>query len=388
MNRWVENKTKLILSIILVLSILGGCTIKSKHTDSIYADINIDDRTELFEENNIRSNSNFQTYYFPLYIPEKGEIGDITVFDDKIYYIVLFIKDMSNIAERTRIYAYDTSTEETTLVHEIKETEVFWVNELRANNDKLFWTTLKENKFTLESFDLKTKKVTKIHSVTNNSIFQPIVLGGNNKYFAWYEYDNIDNTPSLVHYNLTQNIISYINEENIFFDAFNRPSVNQEKALILKETDDMISFNLVDFKGNEAEKKFNLSKELGCIFPRISDDYIIWQNAYRENKIYIYNIKLKEIYTINLNELQINIFSIHLYNNIIYINTSKNIFYLDLDKKKFGLLSDNNFLKESFIEWNYTSSKISLDGQHISLLSVYNKGYLDYYACILKYYKE
>ncbi len=372
-----------ILLISLIIILFCGCSNRSGQVNYIYADENIPNQTKLYK--GIESmKDEFAVYYFPLSIPEKGELSDITIFGNKIYYIVQLLKMQSNIAEVSRVYEYDTITDTTTLIHEINDPEVTWVNELRANEKKLYWTTLKNEQYTLESFELNTQRIEKIRLVSNNKVYQPIVLGGNNQYLSWYEYNNMTSSFNFMYYDILEEKVSSINVENIFFDTFDRPSINQEKGLILKRVNDKISFNLIDMNNLQIENKFNLSNELGCVFPQISDGYIVWRNSYNSNDLFIYDSKLNDLGKIDFNELNINIFSVHLNDNILYINTSKDILYCNLDNKNYSFIAKENLFKDSFLEWDYSSSKISLDKQYISLFRGYHKNTPEYYGFIIK----
>lgn len=373
----------IILFIVFLSIIIFGCSTKYEHINSIYTEENITSHTELFKETASQVDNIFEVDYFRLSISEKGELTDCTVYGNKIYYIFQFLKKYSNIAEISRIYEYDTITGKSRLIYEIEDPDVLWVNELRADEKKLYWTTLRENKYTLESLDLKTQRAEKIHSVSNEKINQPIVLGGNNKYLSWYEYDVAKNLLKFMYYNLKEEEISYVNEEGIFFDTFDRPSINKEKALILQDVNSKISFNLFNLKNFQIEHRFSLSKEMGCVFPQVSNEYIVWRDKYSERNIYVYNLKLNNVSKINLKELDKNIFSMHLYDRILYINTGEDIMYFDLEETSYSIITKASIHNKSLIGGNYSLSKISLDKQYISLF----RNYPEYYVFIVKYKK-
>ncbi|MDD4550449.1 MAG: hypothetical protein PHT79_11910 [Syntrophomonadaceae bacterium] len=395
MNR-VINSIIIILILVSFSIIIFGCSAESQQVNHIYKKENISNQTKYFK-NIVPQNDNiFEVNYFPLSVSEeiegvREEIGGCTVFGNKIYYIVNFPEEQSTIAKLSRVYEYDTITDENKLIYEIKDPEVTWVNELRADEKKLYWTTVGINKYTLESFELKTQKVEKVHSVSYEPRGRPIVLGGNSRYLSWYEYDVATKLFNLTNYNLTEEKISFINEDGIYFYGFARPSINGDEALIIKDVNDKLSFNLINVKNFQIEHKFNLSKEIECIRPQVSNDYIVWNDKLGEN-IYFYDFKLDDVSKISFRELlDKSVFSMHLYDNILYIRTTtdEDIWFFDLREKNYGIITCIEAIESLPIsgDANYSSSKISLDNQYISLLVDYTEQYTKHYACIIVYSK-
>ncbi|MEG6616206.1 hypothetical protein V6C27_07180 [Peptococcaceae bacterium 1198_IL3148] len=325
--------------------------------------------------------------YFPLPISNEGiltDLTDLTVFGNKIYYIVNFLKEQSTTAKLSRVYEYDIITDEGKLIFEIQDPEVVWVNELRADEKQLYWTTLGTSKYTLVSFELKTQRVKEIHSVSYEPINQPIVLGGNSRYLSWYEYDVLTNSFKLSNYNLTEEGISFISKDIFHFHKFARPSLNEDRALIIKDVNNNLSFNLINVKNYQVEQMFNLSKEIECIWPQVSNDYIVWNDMRGEN-IYFYNIKLNDVSKISFRKLlNENIFSMHLYDNYLYIvSTGNEILLFDLKEKNYCIITGLDIFP-MFLDASYSSSKISLDRQYISLLTDFSGLYPKDYAYIIK----
>jgi hypothetical protein len=389
LNR-IINSMIIILFLVSFNLIIFGCSTESRQVDNIYKKENISNRAESFNYIISRNNDIFEVNYFPLSVPEiegvREEIGGCTVFGNKIYYIVNFPEEQSTIAKSSRVYEYDTVTGTNKFIYEIKDPEVTWINELRADEKKLYWTTLGINKCTLESFDLKTQEVKKIHSISYEPINRPIVLGGNSRYLAWYEYDIATNLFNLASYNLSEEKFSFINEDSMYFYGFARPSINRDKALIIKDVNDILSFNLINVENFQIEHKFNLSKEIECVRPQVSKDYIVWNDKRGEN-IYFYDFKLHDVSRISFRELlDKSVFSMHLFDNILYIHTTahEDIWFFDLKEKNYGTITwliENSPISG---DANYSSSKISLDNQYISLLDDYTEQYTKHYACIIK----
>lgn len=377
----MSKRIKYIIILLFLIFIFGtSCSRKPEHFNRIYTEENIIKDTGL-KNSSSQENDVFEVYYFSLPKLEKGELGGLTVYGDKIYYIVQILKEYSNVKEVSNIYEYDTITDKIELIYKIEDSEVLWVNELRADENKLYWTTLKANEdCVLESFDLKTKSVEEIHSVSFGEIYQPIVLGGNSEYLSWYEYDFAEKAYKLNYYNLKEKEILSINEDDLFFDTYDRASINEKGGLILTEESDTISFNLFNLKNRQIKRMFSLSKEVGCIFPQISNNYIVWEENHSRQGIYVYSLKLNEISKIDLKELDIRIFSMHLDDNILYINTKKEIVYFDLEKNSYGIIAKTSLSKELTLDAYYCIAKISFDGQFTYLLD----NHPEYHACIIK----
>jgi hypothetical protein len=367
-------KSTVIMLFLLNFSIIViGCNAKYGNVYNTYTEEIIINQTGTFEEIPFQDNKIFNVHVFPLPIHEHGELTDITGYGNNIYYIVQFLKWQSNVAEVSRVYEYNVITDKHKLIYELEDPKVYWVNELRAGKGKLFWIILEENKYTLESFDIKTQKVEKIHSVISHKVDQPIVLGGNHRYFSWYEFNDETNSYNIAYYNLENKEITHIDEVGVFFDIYDRPSIAERQALVLVEKNDKTSFNLVNLKNLRKERIFDLSKDIHCFWPQVSKDYIVWRDRYA---IYYYSFRHNHVSKICFNELGINIFSMHLYDNFLYINAIEDILYFNLEEMNYSIITDVSFYKEAFCCPNYILAKISLDKQYICVLNKYPEYYV------------
>lgn len=185
MNKRVNKMiiTFIVICTFLLTFVCGGHR-ESKSAQFIYTIQDINNKTSQYKIN--ESMDNYYTNYYQLIPPGKGEIGDCTVYGYNIYYIHQVLKDQSNVAEVSRIYKYNIENDETTLIYEEKDPAITWINELRAKDNKVYWSSLKDNKFTLKSLDITSSKINDIYTVED----QPIVLGGDMNYLSWYEGDD------------------------------------------------------------------------------------------------------------------------------------------------------------------------------------------------------
>lgn len=102
---------------------------------------------------------------------------------DKIYYLVVFGIPMTNAAERAELYEHDLVTGVSSLLYSHNDPETYWMNELRADGDMVYWTRITtDHNCILEGFDLSTHAIHQIYFALH-----PIVLGGDHEHLAWYD---------------------------------------------------------------------------------------------------------------------------------------------------------------------------------------------------------
>lgn len=382
----MANKMKSILLLWVLISILFmGCQDSSPLAVAPNGE-NIVDQVKSFQEIQLKDNGAFQVDFHQLPIPEGGELGDITIWGNKVYYIVEYLKALgqANAAEISNIYELDIVSGENKLIYEYKHTDVAWINELRADEQCLYWTEVGEKQYNLIRFHLTTGKAEKIHSVYNESIYQPMVLGGSNEYFSWYEYDPEGKNFNLMFYHLKEQSLASLKGKRLFFDTFDRPSIYQDHALVVKEAGDQISFNLFDLERQSESQKFDISKAIGCAFPQVSEKYIIWRSSYGENNIYVYHLPYKEVYQLDFSKLGIRVFSAHLSDHLLYINTNEDLLICNLEERNYGFLTKDSFYKKAAPEYVITLGKFSLDGQYVCQLSTYSNRNANYYVGLVR----
>lgn len=362
--------------------IITGCKSESKITQSVYMTKNIEDRTKSFKQVDFQNITDYEVQYFELPLLEEEDISDFTVFGDKIYYIAVIVPDQANFAEKSRVYEYDTYTEKSKLIYETGVPEVRWMNELRADDKKIYWTSMAGNKNILESFELETQKKEEIKVLYSEEVYQPIVLGGGDDYLSWYEYDDKAEVFKLMLYDLKEGIITDYADKNLLFDTYTRSSTDGDKALILKLVNNEVSFDLINISNKQSEYIFSLSDKVKAITPQVSGKYIVWWNDYGGSIISVYDMENEDIWSIDFDELNIDIFSMHIDGDVLYINTGEDIYYCNLEEKNYGILTENIPHKESTLDIHYTLSKITIDKQYVSKLERYPQ-YC--YVCIIKY---
>lgn len=321
----------------------------------------------------------FDVSLVPLSIPE-GAAPSVScvAFGNKAYYLVNFSKPMSNAAERSVLYEYDMVTGISSLLCSWEDPETYWVNELRAGADMVYWTRLTtDERCLLEGFDLSTQEICQIYSARHL-----IVLGGNNKYLAWYDAVTTDYIDTMFYDMSTKQIFSG-REEAMYLGAWGRLSMHDDKLLILRRDDDTCTFSLLDVKTNEAENLFVWPQEKGCVTPQLSERYVVWREDFDRTLIYIYDIEKDQIFKVDTKELGIsNVSSIRLVDNLVYLNTRSDAWCLRLDTRTYSPVAQDMLSKLK--PDTYVTHEFTHESQQVFLLREDLDSTSDYEALVVR----
>lgn len=321
----------------------------------------------------------FDVSLVPLSIPE-GMAPSVycVAFGNKVYYLVNFSKPMSNAAERSVLYEYDMVTGIRSLLCSWEDPETYWVNELRAGADMVYWTRLTtDERCLLEGFDLRTQEICQIYSAR-----YLIVLGGDNEYLAWYDAVTTDYVDT-VFYDMSAGQVFSQRQDAMYLDDWDRLSMHDDKLLILRGDDDTCTFSLLDVKTNEAENLFVWPQEKGCATPQLSERYIVWREDFGRTLIYIYDIEKDQIFEVDTKELGIsNVASIRLVDNLVYLNTRSDAWCLRLDTRTYGAIAQD-ILGELSSD-TYVTHEFALESQQVFLLREDLDSTSDYRALVVR----
>ncbi|WP_187296307.1 hypothetical protein [Tepidibacter mesophilus] len=307
--------------------------------------------------------NNIKTQEYQLPIPEGGEIGDQTVYGNHVYYIVLYMKEMSNFAQKAEIYQYNIVNKDYKLIFEYKNLNYdIYVNELRANENYLFWENFDpQNNWSLNKFNLSTNEVEPIITSkdTDSKILPSIEV--TNKYLAWYEY--VNKKAYLMIYSIEKNEIKVI-DKNIHLESpYDRAYIRNNKITYLTIDNKNKYINIYNLDENK-NKVLNISKNIEIKNVLSNDNFTVWHEDYGMSNVYVYDHRLKKLYLINSKRNGHNIFAINLCKNYIFINDSKksNIFCFDINNKK-----KTNLTKKLNNDKNlYTLTTVSADNKFIA----------------------
>ncbi len=256
--------------------------------------------------------------------------------------------------------------------------ETYWLNELRADQEKLYWTRLSTDEYcTLESFNFRTREICQIYSAPHL-----IVLGGDNDYLAWYDEATTDYVD-IKFYDTSRKQVSTLSHHSLFFHSWSRPSICKNKLLTLLSDGDQFTFSLLDITTGHTQRLFIWPQENGCVTPQLNERYVIWQNDFGGTLIYVYDIERDQVFDIDTEELGINyVSSIRLADNVVYLNTRSNVWYLRLDARTYGAIAQDR-LNEMNLERNL-SHEFALEGQQVFLLRELSGSDSGYYGLVVR----
>jgi hypothetical protein len=289
---------------------------------------------------------NINEYVLP--VPEGGEIGDQTVYGNKIYYVVTYSRKMSNFAIKVEIYSYDINNHNTNLIYEYENpSQDIYINELRANEKYLFWTILTpDNSWDLYKLTLEDKSTKVIRTSKNTHSKIPPVITLTNNYLCWYETINKNENIyfALKIYLINENVIKTISDNVYLTSPYTRAFIRNNIVTYLTQNNEGININVYNIKSDQ--NKILLIPTNKKIQNVISNErFTVWHENYTKTNIYVYDHKLDKLFLVNSKENSHNIFAIDLLENYVFINASdiNNIFCLDINnKEKINLTSTLN----------------------------------------------
>ncbi|WP_178137484.1 hypothetical protein [Tepidibacter thalassicus] len=296
-------------------------------------------------------------------MPKDGEIGDQTVYGNQVYYTVLYMKDMSNFAEKVDIYKYNVDNGDCDLLYEDNNLDSdIYINELRANENYLFWEKFTpQNDWSLNKFNLNNNKIEVIRTSkdTNSKILPSIEV--TNKHLTWYEY--VNKKPRLIIYSIKENKIKII-DKNIYLESpYDRAYIRDNKLTYITSNNKNKYINIYDLNKNR-NKILSMPKNIKIKNILSNNNFTIWHEDYGISNVYVYDHRIKELYLINSKNNGHNVFAINLCKNYIFINDSNNsnIFCFDMNtKKKINLTKEINYDKNL-----YTLTTVTSDNKFIA----------------------
>lgn len=376
------SKKRCFINIVVVgiLFFVVRCSSVNMTSYSAFDEKNIRDKTDSIKLFHAEEMPFLDADYYELSVPYGCGLVGVTAFGEKIYYMTISIREYSNKVDGFSVYQYDIETKIHSLLYEVQDEKILNINELRADKNNLYWTKFEDGDYILQRYDINLNEVETIHRVSSKPIDQPIVLGGNEKYLTWYEYR--DESYYFNIYNTLDNTISIIDEQNLFFDKYDRPNIYGSVALILKNTEKKVSFETIDVLTSQKNTLFNLSKEIEVSFPVMDKQYVVWRDTFNSTAyMYLYDLISEHLIKINCNELGLDLFSIQIYDSLIFINSRTNIFCLNLEKFELTNLTANFFTQELH-DRVFSSSMITMDNQYVVTMRDNVNG--QYYAYIIK----
>ncbi|SHJ89557.1 hypothetical protein [Paramaledivibacter caminithermalis] len=354
-------KKVFLLIVIFFYSIISGCEGNDIITNT--NNTNIVNLTNRFEEcidisnkfSSIKSKGKYfkkfdiNEYVLPL--PEGGEIGDQTVYKNKIYYVVTYSRKMSNFAKKVEIYSYDINNNNNNLIYQYENSSKdIYINELRANEKYLFWTILTpDNSWNLYRLSLEDKSTKVIRTSKNTHSKIPPVITLTNNYLCWYETINKNENIYFVLkiYFINEDVIKTISDNVYLTSPYARAFIRNNILTYLTQNNEGININIYNIK-NDQNKILIIpaNKKIQNVIS--NERFTVWHENYTKTNIYVYDHKLDKFFLINSKENSHNIFAIDLLGSYVFVNASdiNNIFCLDIDtKEKINLtntLNNNN----------------------------------------------
>lgn len=251
-------------------------------------------------------------------IPEGWVEGDIAANSTNIYYVAAQERFMGNDMVQAQIISCSRNDNETKICKDYKDPNGFYINELEATEDYLFWVRSYRNNTVIECMDLISGEILVVEE--NKNYLQPVLLQSDGSYLTWYyvedgqayvkAYDIEQKETMIIAYNVELEF-PYMRAE-ISDGIYSYASVENNKKYI----------NIYDINDNSKIAKFEINSDAEIF--RIEADaercvYSLFLDGVVDNRIFIYDYSSNETYLGNDSE-EAYVFSFHYMNGEIYIN--------------------------------------------------------------------
>lgn len=299
--------------------------------------------TDEIDRINLKTASNYfmKKEIKPL-LPDGGSIFEFAIYCEELYYIVKYSDD----EHRHEIYHMNISETEVSLIKEYDD--VTNVNEIRVDENSVFWVVSKDSSNYITEYDIKNNKIYEIHGTSCPVSFSYDKL-------MWYEWTE-DEFQALRYDKGTITTI-----ENIIAIPYERPSIDNERLLIKGEVDNFITFSSMELLTGKKEELARIENSIIVLNSQLIGDYIIWRDSFSgvETNMYIKNYTTNTIGILDCPDLEMYSFLYYTFDNGIIVNTCHKVFYINLKEQTVSELLEYN---EQPI---YSLNRVSFDKQFI-----------------------
>lgn len=325
-------------------------------------------------EVDLKLTDNLEIEELPVTVPEGSELGSYAYYDGKVYYAVLYLKEMANYATKVEIYSMDAETHVSELVHSEEGNELY-INELKANENKLIWVKfLPTLEWSINAMDIDSNEKKIIRSSSDTNWFGPICLSLSESYLSWFEGEIADeekeepsvNSNLMIYELSSKNLIEM--DKAYMATPFERASIVGDNVSYVVKSDGRTAIRTKNIKSGVSTDSFPPKDSVVNV--KSNNQYVIWHDEFGVSDIYIQSNESD--YVIHSDRFEI--FSLDLIGDCLYINDrkSKNILCINLTDKTLYTVTDHlNNNKNLFVmgaksvDNVYTAQNITPEGVSI-----------------------
>ena len=120
----------------------------------------------------------------PIYLEAGWAAGDITSNGEMAFCLLSEEDPMTLDMRSAKLCAWNLDSGEMTVLYEYTNAEGFYLNELRAASDEVFWVRTEGGQYTIEQMDLATGDIQVIEQYNQNAY--DVLLQCDGMYLTWY----------------------------------------------------------------------------------------------------------------------------------------------------------------------------------------------------------
>lgn len=263
-------------------------------------------------------NAEYTEYEHILNVPEGWSSGDIAAGESTLYYVVSKDQFMGNFMLAAQIIAYDVETGEENICYQHDASQGFYLNELEAAGDFLYWVRVENGDTFIESMDTLSGEITVVEEMPG--YLNPVLLQTDSAYLTWYE--DRDETSSIQGYEIEKRKRIVIAETVKQGFPYTRAIINDGICAFVSEESGKQYINIYDVRKGEVAEKFKIDDDMELFSLQADRErcvYSVLEDGAVNSEIFAYDYDDKKTSMINEGE-DTYVFSFHLMDGKVYIN--------------------------------------------------------------------
>ncbi|MCI5691216.1 MAG: WD40 repeat domain-containing protein [Clostridiales bacterium] len=293
--------------------------------------------------------------------PDEGWVtGDISANGKTAFCLLAQENLMAQDMKAVKLCAYDLESETETVVYEYANEDGFYLNELEAVADGVFWVRTEAGQKSIEKLDLATGEVEVIEQYGQKE--SDILLQSDGKYLTWYCI--ADDTASIRGYQIAEKKLFDVSTNvNVAF-PFVRANVVDGICSYTVDNGDQIAIQVYDLDSRKVIQEIPLEK--GTALFNVTSDrnrclYSLFREGVMDQKIFVFDYTSGETTMINEDE-KLYVFSWSYVDGKLFLNerNSNSILVQDLATEKSQTIKGE---KETL----YVLGSTTPDGSYLAL---------------------
>ncbi|MDO4541808.1 MAG: hypothetical protein Q4C00_03130 [Bacillota bacterium] len=248
------------------------------------------------------------------------DIGSIAFYNDTFYYALTKTDPMGENMVACDIVAYNTITQESEVVFTVPN-EKFWLNELKATENALFWVMEENREYRIETLDILNNEVSTVKVLEQGG---GVLLETDGEFLTWYEYQGDDSVLNAydISAKTEKTIITTKNSQS----PYTRCPVNNGVIAYFAPESDYQRLSLYDLKAEKLIKDIFISADFKVAQPQGNRNFVLWveeNEAYPNTPIYVYSLDRDELLLVEDSAEDSSVFATWLGENEVFLVDSQ-----------------------------------------------------------------